>query len=116
MIAKLLLTSATAAAALVSTLPSHHASAQPLVNAGGSKLELVVPATAKTLAATLTGSPALAAHARMTIVRTNDDATLFTGSLATFHALQVQPGAHLRVEVDRASLAGLTASAMLSWS
>jgi len=54
---------------------------------------------------------------RLTIVRAVDGATLFTGSLGTFHALPVVAGTKLDVRVQQPPTAGtLQAGATLSWS
>jgi hypothetical protein len=119
---KLLLSAATAAAALASVAPAvthgSTAAANGLVVAAADRsATLVAPQRASVLRGAASGSPALAARTRLTIVRTTDGATLFTGSLATFHALPVRAGASLRVQVQRpAGYTGLQASAMLRWS
>ena len=51
------------------------------------------------------------------LVRAADGATLFTGSLATFHTLPVVAGTKLVVTVQKpAGYAGVRAGAALSWS
>ena len=63
------------------------------------------------------GSPALASRARLTVTRSTDGATLFTGSLATFHSLRVTPGSSLVLRVQKpAGFGGLRAGAALRWS
>lgn len=79
--------------------------------------QVVVPAAASRLVGAAAGSRALAARVRLTITRASDDATLFTGSLATFRSLPVQAGTKLVVTVQRVpGYAGLRASAELRWS
>ena len=83
----------------------------------GARAKLVVPTGATKLAGTFSGSPALAARTRLTVARSSDGATIFTGSLATLHSLPVSAGTALVVSVQRpAGYAGLKAVAMLSWS
>ena len=78
---------------------------------------VVVPAGSHLLTAQRSGSGVVAAQTRVTVVRTADGATLFTGSLATFTSLQVAPGTSLQVRVQRpARYAGLKAAAVLQWS
>jgi hypothetical protein len=78
---------------------------------------LVVPASASALTGAASGSPVLANRVRLTVVRTSDGATLFTGSLATFHALAVSPGTQLEVRVAKPlGFRGLRAGAMLRWA
>jgi len=78
---------------------------------------VVVPAGAKALRGTASGSPALASRARLSVTRSSDGATLFTGSLATFHSLAVTPGTSLVVRVQKpAGFGGLRAGAQLSFS
>lgn len=118
---RLLLAAGTAAAALGSLGPlgySGAAAAGPLQVGGRTgTTAVVVPSTAHLLTARASGSVAVAAQTRVTVVRTTDGATLFTGSLATFKALQVAPGTSLQVRVQRpARYAGLKAAAMLQWS
>jgi hypothetical protein len=83
----------------------------------GAKASLVVPQGMTRLAGTPSGSPAVTARTRLTIVRSADDATVFTGSLATFKSLSVAPGTKLVVSVQRpVGLVGLKAVALLRWS
>ena len=64
-----------------------------------------------------TGSLAAARHVRLTIVRVSDSATLFVGSLASFHALPVAAGDRLRVTLVRdGGYRGLHAVARLEWA
>jgi hypothetical protein len=78
---------------------------------------VVVPAGAKALSGTAQGSPALAARSRLTVTRSSDGATLFSGSLATFHSLAVTPGSALVVRVQKpAGYGGLRAGTQLSFS
>jgi hypothetical protein len=87
------------------------------VGSTGDHTTLVVPRGMTRLAGSESGSPALASRTRMTIVRSSDHATIFTGSLATFSTLPVAAGTKLIVSVQRpAGLAGLTAAALLRWS
>jgi hypothetical protein len=118
---KILLAGATAAAALLSAAPAvvhgQPSSSGLVVSAGDRSASVVVPKAAHVLRGAVSGSPALAARTRLTIVRTTDGATLFTGSLATFHSLPVSAGASLEVEVQRpAGYSRLQASAALRWS
>ena len=69
------------------------------------------------LRGTAFGSRAYGKQVRLTIIRAADGATLFTGSLATFHALPVVAGTKLVVRVQRpAGNADPRAGATLSWS
>lgn len=82
-----------------------------------SKKTFVVPQGVAKLTGATDGSPALAARVRLTVVRTSDHATLFSGSLSTFAALPVVAGDKLQVRVQRpAGFAGLRATATLDWS
>jgi hypothetical protein len=75
------------------------------------------PAGVAALAATTAGSPALASHVRLTIVRDSDSATLFVGSLASFRSLPVAAGDKLRVTVVRdGGYRGLHAATRLTWA
>jgi hypothetical protein len=118
---RLLLAAATAAAALGSVGPLGHGGADaagPLQVGGRTgTTAVVVPAGRHLLTAQTLGSVAVAAQTRVTVVRTADGATLFTGSLATFKALQVAPGTSLQVRVQRpARYAALKAASVLQWS
>jgi hypothetical protein len=119
---RLLLAAATTAAAAAGIVPAvHNGSAQasgPLtVGDASSTTTIVVPQSAKLLTGQTAGSRAVAAHTRLTVVRSTDGATLFTGSLATFTSLAVAPGTKLQVRVERpAAYAGLKADATLAWS
>lgn len=119
---RLLLAAATTAAAAVGIVPAvHSGSAQasgPLtVGDASATTTVVVPRSARLLTGQTAGSEAVAARTRLTVVRTADGATLFTGSLATFKSLAVAPGTKLQVRVERpAAYAGLKADATLAWS
>lgn len=119
---RLLLAAATTAAAAVGVVPAvHGGSAQasgPLtVGDRSATTTFVVPQSAKLLTGRTSGSEAVAARTRLTVVRSSDGATLFTGSLATFSALRVVPGTKLQVHVERPAVyAGLKADATLAWS
>jgi hypothetical protein len=118
---RLLLAAGTAAAALGSLGPLVHGGAVAVgpLRVGGHSgtTAVVVPPTAHLLTAQASGSRAVAAQTRVTVLRTADGATLFTGSLATFKALQVAPGTSLQVRVQRpARYAGLKAASVLQWS
>ena len=76
-----------------------------------------VPEGMTQLVGAASGSPVLANRIRLTVRRASDGATLFVGSLATFHALPVHAGTPLLVSLQKpAGYAGLKASAMLQWS
>jgi hypothetical protein len=78
---------------------------------------LVVPAGTQSLSGVASGSPRLAASARLTVTRSSDGATLFTGSVATFHSLPVTPGASLVLHVRKpVGFTGLQAGAQLRWA
>jgi hypothetical protein len=131
---RLLLAAGSVAASLVAVAPvglhSTSAASAPLrvastgiavsvsqIAAQGDHTMLVVPEGMTHLAGTDSGSPALASRTRMTIVRSSDHATVFTGSLATFTTLPVAAGTKLIVSVQKpAGMAGLTAGALLRWS
>ena len=84
---------------------------------GSASAEVVVPAGALHLAGAASGSHALANRVRLSVVRTSDGATLFTGSLATFHSLPVEAGTKLELRVAKpGGYAGLRAGAALRWS
>ena len=78
---------------------------------------LVVPAGTTVLSGVASGTPALEAKTKLTVVRSSDGAMLFTGSLATFHSLPVQVGVELQVSVQTpAGYDGLKAGAVLQWA
>jgi hypothetical protein len=129
---KLLLAAGSVAASLAGLGPAvTHGAAAPVrtgaagitvsaaaVRAGvAAQASLSAPANASRLVGVASGSPALAGRVRLTVTRASAGATLFTGSLATFHALPVQPGTRLVVSLTKpGGYAGLTASAQLRWS
>jgi len=129
---KLLLAASSVAASLVGLGPAvtHEASAPVRTGAEGmavsatglragvaARASLSVPRDASRLVGIATGSPVLAGRVRLTVTRAADGATLFTGSLATFHALPVQAGTTLVVTLEKpGGYAGLRASAQLRWS
>ena len=87
------------------------------IRAADASSAVVVPAGTTVLRGTAFGSRAYGKQVRLTIVRAADGATLFTGSLATFHALPVVAGTKLVVRVQKpAGHAGLRAGAALSWA
>ena len=133
--ARLLLAAGSVAAALVGVAPvlaqSGSTSTSPLqvgqkgvvvsvaqLQGKGSAIATVVaPADAARLTGTASGSPALAAQSRLTIVRVSDGATLFMGSLSTFRSLAVPPGTKLQLRVQKpAGFSRLRAGALLQWS
>lgn len=78
---------------------------------------LVVPKAATVLVGQANGSQALARAVHLTVVRSSDGATLFTGTLATFHTLPVVAGAKLVLKVQRPSgFTGATAGASLRFA
>ncbi|HEY8644720.1 MAG TPA: hypothetical protein VIL77_02445 [Gaiellaceae bacterium] len=82
-----------------------------------SRVTLVVPAGVRSLSGVASGSPRLAALARLTVTRSSDGATLFTGSVATFRSLPVTAGSSLVLRVQKpVGFAGLKAGAQLRWS
>jgi hypothetical protein len=92
-------------------------SVQQLPGGRAAGVTIVVPAGVSRLTGVASGSPALASRARLTVTRSTDGATLFTGSLATFRSLPVVSGSSLRVRVQKPlGFGGLTASTMLRWS
>src|SRR4051812_23337736 len=123
---RLLLAAGSVAATLTGIVPviSHHDSQAAAVTVG-SKLavavqqlaagstadaQVVVPNGVRALQGRAFGSPALATRSRLTVTRSTDGATLFTGSLATFPSLAVTPGASLVVSVQKPTgFAGLRA-------
>lgn len=125
---RLLLAVGSVAASLAGVVPAidhSTASAAPVqssragltVAAADASSTVVVPAGTSVLRGTAFGSPALARQIRLSVVRASDGATLFTGSLATFHTLPVVAGTKLVVVVQRPDgYAGLNAGAALSWA
>ena len=92
-------------------------SVQQLSDGAAAGVKLVVPAGATELSGTASGSPALASRARLTVTRSTDGATLFTGSLATFHSLPVSAGSSLVLRVEKpAGFGGLRADATFRWA
>jgi hypothetical protein len=92
-------------------------SVEQLTAGKSSSIDLVVPAGVRSLSATASGSPRLAALSRLTVTRSSDGATLFTGSVGTFRSLAVTAGASLVLRVEKPSgFAGLKAGALLRWS
>lgn len=116
--ARLLIATGTVAASLAGVVPLvGHGSAATMPSVSADRgATLVVPAGAKVLTGMATGSTRLAREVRMTVVRSSDGATLFTGSLATFHTLSVVPGTRLVVSVTRPAGARGAAGSSLSWS
>ena len=87
------------------------------IKAADATTAVVVPAGRSVLRGTAFGSRAYGTQVRLTIVRAADGATLFTGSLRTFHTLPVAAGTKLVLRVDRpAGNHGPRAGAALSWS
>lgn len=87
------------------------------IRAADASSTVVVPGGTTVLRGTAFGNRAYGTQVRLTIVRAADGATLFTGSLATFHTLPVVAGTKLVVRVQTpASHAGLRAGAALSWA
>jgi hypothetical protein len=81
-----------------------------------SSVTLVVPAGTRNLSGVASGSPRLAALSRLTLTRSSDGATLFTGSVATFRSLPVTAGSSLVLRIQKPSgFAGLKAGALLRW-
>ena len=102
---RLLLAAGTVAASLVAIGPvlanngSPAASPDSLrVGATGSSM-LVVPADASMLSGTAFGRAAIGTRIHLTIERVPDGATLFTGSVRSFHGLPVAAGTTLRVQM-----------------
>ncbi|MDX6477175.1 MAG: hypothetical protein QOH95_2686 [Gaiellaceae bacterium] len=92
-------------------------SVQQLPGGKTAGVTLVVPKGASALSGAATGSTALAARSRLTVTRSADGATLFTGSLATFRTLPVVAGSSLVVRVQKPTgFGGLRAGALLNWS
>ena len=83
------------------------------IHAGqSSSVTLVVPA-----AGVASGSPRLAARSMLTVTRSSDGATLFTGSVATFRSLPVTAGSSLVLSVQKPTgFNGLAAGSQLRWS
>jgi hypothetical protein len=85
------------------------------INAADASSTVVVPAGSRVLRGTAFGSRSYGKLVRLTVVRAADGATLFTGSLATFHTLPVVAGTKLVVTVQKpAGYAGVRAGAALS--
>ena len=92
-------------------------SVQAVHAASSDAATVVVPEGVTSLTGAASGSPALAARARLTVTRSTDGATLFVGSLATFRSLPVVSGASLVVRVQKPiGFTGLRAGALLRWS
>jgi hypothetical protein len=102
----------------VRTSPTGLAVAAGALRAGAAVTTAVsVPTGMTELTGAASGSPALAGRVHLTVRRASDGATLFTGSLATFHTLPVQAGTPLLVSLEKpAGYGGLEASAVLQWS
>jgi hypothetical protein len=128
---RLLLAAGSVAASLVGIAPlALHSTSAPIrvgaagialsagrIAAAGAHATLVVPSGKTSLVGTASGSSAVASRTRLTITRSSDGATVFTGSLATFRSLPVSAGTALVVSVQRpAGMAGLKAVALLRWS
>jgi hypothetical protein len=132
---RLLLAAGSVAATLAGIVPvlSHGAAAatEPLqVGAAGVAVSveslparrafavtLVVPEGVRSISGVANGSPRLAGLTRLTVTRSADGATLFTGSVATFRSLRVTPGSSLVLHVRRpGGFEGLTAGAQLRFS
>jgi len=131
---RLLLAAGSVAATLTGIVPviSHHGSQAAAVTVGSKGVavavqqlaagstadaQVVVPNGVRALQGRAFGSPALATRSRLTVTRSTDGATLFTGSLATFHSLAVTPGASLVVSVQKPTgFAGLRAGSQLQFS
>jgi hypothetical protein len=91
-------------------------SVQQIAPGKASSVTLVVPAGVSSLSGVSSGSPRLAALSRLTVTRSSDGATLFTGSVATFRSLPVIAGSSLVLRVQKPSgFAGLKAGALLRW-
>ena len=88
------------------------------IHAGqSSSVTLVVPAGVRNLAGGASGSPRLAARSMLTVTRSSDGATLFTGSVATFRSLPVTAGSSLVLRVQKPTgFNGLAAGSQLRWS
>lgn len=100
-----------------SAAPAQAASAGITVQASDASSSFVVPQSASVLRGQSYGSRAYAKRVQLTLVRASDGATLFTGSLATFHTLRVVPGTKLLVQVQKPSgFDGLQAGAALTWA
>jgi hypothetical protein len=82
-----------------------------------STITVVVPAGVRGLSGVASGSPRLAALTQLTVTRSSDGATLFTGSVATFHSLPVTAGTSLVLRVEKpVGFTGLRAGTQLRWS
>jgi hypothetical protein len=129
---RILITAGTVAATLVGIVPvANDNSARPgaisvdrtgiavVADAlqGSAATAVIVPAGVTQLDGVATGSPTVAKHVTVRLVRVADGATLFVGTLATFRSLQVAPGDRLRLSfTPGAGYRGLHAAARLSWS
>lgn len=97
--------------------PVQAATAGITVSSSAATSSLVVPAGAAVLHGRVYGNRPYAKRVQLTVVRASDGATLFTGSLATFHTLPVVAGTKLLVHVQKpAGSAKLRAAATLTWS
>jgi hypothetical protein len=82
-----------------------------------SAVTFVVPAGAHSISGVASGSPRLAARSLLTVTRSSDGATLFTGSVATFRSLPVTAGSSLVLRVQKPlGFTGLAAGTQLSFS
>lgn len=87
------------------------------VSAAAAETTVVVPAAKTVLRGQAFGNDAYAKRVHLTVTRSSDGATLFTGSLATFRALPVAAGTKLVVSVQPpAGGVARRAGAALSWS
>jgi hypothetical protein len=87
------------------------------VSAADSTSSIVVPMNKRVLRGLAFGNVGYAKRVRLTVVRAADGATLFTGSLATFHTLPVLAGTKLVVTVQTPDARrGVRAGASLTWS
>jgi hypothetical protein len=92
-------------------------SVEQIASGQASAVTLVVPAGARSLSGVASGSTRLEARSLLTVTRSSDGATLFTGSVATFRSLAVTPGSSLVLRVQKpAGFSGLAADAQLRWS
>jgi hypothetical protein len=123
---RLLLVTGSVAASLAGIAPTvGHGTAAPVtetragltVSASDATSSIVVPAGKTVLRGLAFGNVGYAKRVRLTVVRPADGATLFTGSLATFHTLPVVAGTKLVVSVQTpGGRPGVRAGASLSWS
>lgn len=112
--ARLLIAAGTVAATLAGVVPVvNHGSASParasdgvVLRATDARSTLVVPQGAHVLTGLRFGSARAAAGSSLQVVRASDGATLFTGSLGTFHTLPVLPGTKLVIRVQKPSVQG----------